>query len=175
MFVPFAMRDDGTDLGPDCDVVLMTLSPAPSPPLPADRLAMERERHGVMLALTVAAFLLLLVLEVRPEGKVGVAGMESLELPEACLSRRWFGIECPGCGMTRSLVSLVHGDFAAAWRYHRLGWVIGLAAVVQAAVRIAALRSLRHGRILNTRWLDPALLGLMLLLLVSWGFRQFGL
>lgn len=170
MFVPLAVRGDGTNLGPDCEVVLMTLSPAP-----ADRIAMERERHWVMLALTVVACLLLLVLEVRPEGKVGVAGMEALELPGVCLSRRWFGIDCPGCGMTRSLVSLVHGDFAAAWRYHRLGWVIGLAAVAQAAVRIAALLSLRRGRILNTGWLDPALLGLMLLLLVNWGFRQFDL
>jgi len=143
-----------------------------SPNVPADRLASERERHGTMLVLTALAVLSLAILEVRSEGRVGVIGIEPLELPGVCLSRRWFGLDCPGCGMTRSLVSLVHGDFAAAWRYHRLGWLVGLAAVVQAGVRVAALVSLRRQQIADTRWLDPALLGLMLLLLLNWAFPR---
>ncbi len=30
------------------------------------------------------------------------------------------GLYCPGCGSTRALYSLVHGDVAAAWRYNAL-------------------------------------------------------
>ncbi len=28
-----------------------------------------------------------------------------------CLSKQFFGIECPGCGVQRSALSFVHGDF----------------------------------------------------------------
>ena len=64
--------------GPDFGGAVMTTLPAP-----VDRLAIERGRHGTMLALTAIAFVALLALEVRPEGKVGVMGAEGLELGKA--------------------------------------------------------------------------------------------
>jgi hypothetical protein len=39
----------------------------------------------------------------------------SLEkLPSLCLIKNIFGVECPGCGMTRALVYLLHGDLPSA-------------------------------------------------------------
>ncbi|HSA93803.1 MAG TPA: DUF2752 domain-containing protein [Terriglobales bacterium] len=35
-----------------------------------------------------------------------------------CLFRILSGLPCPGCGMTRALSSLLHGDGAAAFFYH---------------------------------------------------------
>ncbi|HXE91743.1 MAG TPA: DUF2752 domain-containing protein [Terriglobales bacterium] len=35
-----------------------------------------------------------------------------------CLFRILSGLPCPGCGMTRALSSLLHGDGAAAFLYH---------------------------------------------------------
>lgn len=35
-----------------------------------------------------------------------------------CLSKQLFGVECPGCGMQRSLVFLVQGDFLAAFKIY---------------------------------------------------------
>lgn len=32
-----------------------------------------------------------------------------------CLSKQLFGLDCPGCGMQRSLSLLFHGDFIAAF------------------------------------------------------------
>ncbi|NER14185.1 DUF2752 domain-containing protein [Leptobacterium flavescens] len=32
-----------------------------------------------------------------------------------CLNKRWFGVECPGCGLQRSVAYLFKGDFAAAF------------------------------------------------------------
>lgn len=34
--------------------------------------------------------------------------------PVICPYRRFLQLECPGCGMTRALVALMHGDFEAA-------------------------------------------------------------
>ena len=42
----------------------------------------------------------------------------SLPIPPICVVRRFFGIECPGCGLTRAFVCLAHGDLAHAWRYN---------------------------------------------------------
>ncbi len=35
-----------------------------------------------------------------------------------CLFRILSGLPCPGCGLTRALSSLLHGDWAAAFSYH---------------------------------------------------------
>jgi hypothetical protein len=38
-----------------------------------------------------------------------------------CPIRKLVGIPCPSCGMTRSLISLVRGDWLAALQYHAFG------------------------------------------------------
>ena len=35
-----------------------------------------------------------------------------------CVFRRFFGIVCPGCGLTRALISLFQLDFSASFTYH---------------------------------------------------------
>lgn len=35
-----------------------------------------------------------------------------------CLFRQFFGVICPGCGMSRALIACSRLDFAAAFRYH---------------------------------------------------------
>ena len=58
-----------------------------------------------------------------------------------CWFRATFGIECPFCGMTRSFVSLAHGDIASAFRFHPAGpllfaaMVVGLFAIAVVTVR----------------------------------------
>jgi len=39
--------------------------------------------------------------------------IEKYMLP--CLSKKFFGFDCPGCGMQRSFVMLLKGDFADAF------------------------------------------------------------
>ena len=41
-----------------------------------------------------------------------------------CPSAALLGIPCPGCGLTRATLALVHGDFAAALRFHPLVFVL---------------------------------------------------
>jgi hypothetical protein len=41
-----------------------------------------------------------------------------------CLWRALFGVPCPGCGMTRALLSLACGDLRAAWRFNPASFVV---------------------------------------------------
>ncbi|MEK7256499.1 MAG: DUF2752 domain-containing protein [Bacteroidota bacterium] len=40
-----------------------------------------------------------------------------------CASRLLFGVECLGCGMTRSIMHLIHLEFAVAYSFNPLGFV----------------------------------------------------
>ncbi len=39
-----------------------------------------------------------------------------------CIFRQYLGFVCPGCGMTRAILSALRLDFAAAFRYHPMFW-----------------------------------------------------
>ena len=47
-----------------------------------------------------------------------------------CLLQVLTGLSCPGCGITRALHALVHGDFLTAFRYNFVGLPVLLSAGV---------------------------------------------
>ena len=73
--------------------------------------------HGCILAgsLTIIAFAFLL--DVHGEREMVPPGLNR-PLPGLCVFRRVVGVDCPGCGLTRSFVSLANGDLAGAWKYN---------------------------------------------------------
>ncbi|MAA78295.1 MAG: hypothetical protein CL916_03470 [Deltaproteobacteria bacterium] len=58
------------------------------------------------------------------------------KIPELCMYKRLLGLECFGCGITRSIVYTVHGEFSMAVEKHLLGIPI------VAMVIICGIRSL---------------------------------
>lgn len=40
----------------------------------------------------------------------------------SCLFQRFFGISCPGCGMTRAMLAALRLQFRAAFAYHPMFW-----------------------------------------------------
>lgn len=93
----------------------------------------------------VAAFLLTPGLE-----RVAIAGFE---LPELCGFKRWTGMSCPGCGLTRSWTYFAHGELLAAFRMNPVGPVLFLAAVLQ--VPISGYRLVRRWRRPPSPQVDP--------------------
>jgi hypothetical protein len=97
----------------------------------------SRGHHWVMLSLAILVIVLAFLLQTRGSERVA---MQGVLLPPTCVSRAVFGINCPGCGLTRSFIHLAHGDWHAAWQMHRLGWLLAFATVAQIPYRAAALR-----------------------------------
>lgn len=67
----------------------------------------------------------------------------NLALPTVCWSRRWFDVSCPGCGLTRGLVSAMHGDLAAAWKYNPAVFAAIAALVYQVVFRTLQIQRIR--------------------------------
>lgn len=78
-----------------------------------------------MAALTLGAAL---GLEVDPGGEKVLVGPRGWPLPQLCMWRTLLGQPCPGCGLTRSVVTFLHGDYTRAFLYHPLGPLVLLAA-----------------------------------------------
>jgi hypothetical protein len=64
-----------------------------------------------------------------------------------CAFRDRFGLPCPTCGLTRSVVMSVHGEFARAWRMAPAGPVVvtGMVAFATAMLALAWVQGLPQG------------------------------
>ncbi|MBI5215724.1 MAG: DUF2752 domain-containing protein [Ignavibacteriae bacterium] len=40
-------------------------------------------------------------------------------LPTVCVFKNLFGVECFGCGVTRAISSVLHGEFQQAWLFNK--------------------------------------------------------
>jgi len=65
--------------------------------------------------------------------------ISKLSLPALCASRTYFNTDCPGCGLTRSFISLAHGKLDAALRLHRLAPALYLFFLLQVGFRLWSL------------------------------------
>ncbi|MFO0941652.1 MAG: DUF2752 domain-containing protein [Pirellulales bacterium] len=57
--------------------------------------------------------------------QVAVRGINWI-LPETCATYRMFGVNCPGCGLTRSFVAISDGRVSDAWQLNPVGIFIYL-------------------------------------------------
>src|SRR5690606_13814300 len=94
--------------------------------------------HALILAAAMAVPAFGLSMTRLSDERVAFAGFESLPLPTLCVSRQ-LGIECATCGMTRSVIALMHGEFADSVSLHRLGWLVLLVIVLQIPYRAIRL------------------------------------
>ena len=101
------------------------------------------------------AFLVRVAARLTPGGIAALGLLVAVLLPRAwveagpsfCPFRLWSGLPCPGCGLTRSVVALAHGDLAGSLYFHPLGAAVLLAmGVVAAAELLFAARRLRAGQ-----------------------------
>ena len=70
--------------------------------------------HAVFFWLALSVIGLSFLMQVPGQTAVYLPGA-SFALPELCAAKRVFGVPCPGCGLTRSFISISHGQFAKAW------------------------------------------------------------
>jgi hypothetical protein len=131
--------------------------------------------HVVLLAMCSGVLVLAAVLSVRGGTQVALPGADWV-LPELCFARRFAGLNCPGCGMTRCFISLMHGDLAGAWRYNPAGLLLFALMAAQIPFRVWQLWRVRRGLPeIHMGWTAQILLlTLAVLMIAQWALRLYG-
>ncbi len=114
-------------------------------PRPAAATSGDRVHHWFLLIASSLVILASFLLQVRATQRVVLPGFDR-PLPGICAFRRMTGQPCPGCGLTRSFVSIAHGDLLAAWYFNPAGPLIFLVVAAQIPYRAIQLWRLRRGR-----------------------------
>ena len=92
--------------------------------------------------------------------------------PLLCPLRAFTGIICPGCGMTRSFLSLVQGDLWKAFSYHLFGPILFfffLLAAIHLFLEIISQRKIKalYVKVLNQKTVQGLILASILIYYLS--------
>lgn len=96
-------------------------------------------------------------------------------LPELCSFRHMLGIDCPGCGMTRSFIFASRLQIANAWNSNPAGALLFTSILLSIPWRFAQWFCLRTGRpfrspaFVEAGWLTVVAIIMML----QWTFKVF--
>lgn len=90
---------------------------------------------GLTGAALAAQLVLLRVVSAANESSVTLAGRE---LHWGCAFKQAFGIPCPNCGMTRSVVLALHGDLGRAFEINPAGPLLVMGGLLLSAVLLFA-------------------------------------
>lgn len=111
----------------------------------ADRQALTRRRNAeadaVMLALCTGVLLLSALIDPDPS-QLRLFGWE---LPPMCLWKGMLGVDCLGCGLTRSFTYMGHGQLAQAFAMHKAGPLLWALVLAQVPWRLRLLWAWRRG------------------------------
>ena len=121
---------------------------------------------------SLTILLLAAILSVGPARRIYLPGL-SVPMPETCMLHARFGIDCPGCGLTRSFIHFAHGRLLEGMSLNPAGIAIFLFVVAQvpaASLRIVLGRSSRFA-IIWSRCNEIALIVLPTLTFVQWIVR----
>jgi len=136
-------------------------------PMPVEAATYDRSYDWLILSMSAAVVLLAFLLKVRPDQRVEFGFLPSLPIPELCQSRALLGIDCPGCGLTRSFIHLAHGNFQASTAVNRVGWLLAVFVALQIPYRLWVLRHFGR-RPLGDRAPWIILWSIMALLFANW-------
>ncbi|MEZ6058575.1 MAG: DUF2752 domain-containing protein [Planctomycetaceae bacterium] len=133
-----------------------------------------------MLRLCAFVVVMACLLEVRPDQRVQFRFGPEWALPESCASKVFWGIECPGCGLTRGFIWLTRGQPWTAWSVNQMSWFLAVAVVAQFPYRAWALSDLQHRKLLGMplpdyRWPEWCGWALIAGLFVTWILKRIAM
>ena len=128
--------------------------------------------HWVLLGVSAAVLALAVTLQIYGEEVVVIPGL-NLPLPGTCTFKSMFGLDCPGCGLTRCFISMAHGDIGRAAHFNPVGIAFFVVVASQIPYRSLQLWRTRRGLAeIDTGWWGYWLLGFILVaLIVQWVIR----
>lgn len=98
-----------------------------------------------------------------------------ISFPRTCSSRIVFGIDCPGCGMTRAFIAISDGRFGHAWQLNRASFVVYAFVWAQIPWHSLQLIRLWQGRSpLFWPWIYVIPIAVVALMLINWVLKLSG-
>lgn len=122
---------------------------------------------GSFLCVTLAAFM-----QVGDNRRVYLPGVAE-PVPELCAAYTRFGIDCPGCGLTRTFIYMAHGQLLNAWQTNPVAILVFLFACMQIPMGVAQVIFRIRNSITEAwgSWNDWCTAGLLIALVLQWGLR----
>jgi hypothetical protein len=130
----------------------------------------------IILGLCSAVVGLSLVLTLGDGPGQVVVPLINRPLPPLCQMKMLTGLDCPGCGLTRSFIAIAHGQWREAFHFNPAGplWFAFLA--LQIPYQALQLRRISRGkRPLDLSWWGQGMIYTCLAaLILQWVVRQLG-
>ncbi len=127
--------------------------------------------HGIILAGSVIIMLLSFLLKVTDSNQVMLPST-SLLMPESCLTKMYWGVDCPGCGMSRAFICISSGQFERARQFNSASFVVYLFIAIQIPWHAMQLLRIRSGvGPIDTWWTIVPALAVIAILIVCWIWR----
>ena len=125
-------------------------------------------RRFVHAGLAVSSLVLLIALaQLSPDAR-GFGTHQGFRLPP-CPFLTLTHVPCPSCGLTTSVVHLLHGGIRAAWRTHLAGpLMLGIILSFIGANVYGAMRPFRWGHMVTTTWFHRGIICAISWLFVGW-------
>lgn len=124
--------------------------------------------HVIFLAMSVTIVLLSFVMKFDGGDMVSLPGFQS-PMPETCSSKAYFGLSCPGCGLTRSFISISRGQFGKAWQLNPASFFVYVFVAIQIPWQCFQIWRLRQGKpIIESSWVYLPLMVCTFALAFQW-------
>lgn len=123
--------------------------------------------HIIFLGMSAAILILSFVMKFDGGQAVSLPGFAPL--PETCGSKVYFGISCPGCGLTRSFIMISSGSLKEAWQLNPASIFVYLFVAIQIPWQCFQIWRLRSGKpIIESFWVFLPLMICTFALLIQW-------
>lgn len=125
--------------------------------------------HWVMLAICSTVLIASFALNFQA-GETVYLPWGDLAVPPSCGMKLFWGVNCPGCGLTRSFILLAHGDLAGSLAYNPSGILLFAVVLFQVPYRLGQLWRVRRGLPCWNLGMTPAVVfsAIFAVMLVQW-------
>lgn len=134
-----------------------------------------KKHHSTFLIVSILIMISSFILTPAPPQGESVSFF-GYDIPNSCPSHVIWGIDCAGCGMTRSFVAIVHGQWKEALEFNRVGPILFLLVIIQIPYRLYMLtRPMNEAFRPQTIWvqLPPGIV--ICSLIASWILKTLGI
>lgn len=127
--------------------------------------------HLIFFGMALVVLSLSFFLQSDGSQSVFLPGFQSA-IPETCGAKALFGISCPGCGLTRSFISISGGRWRDAWNLNPASFLLYVFVAIQIPWQLYQLWRIRLGKSeYDSMWTFAPLLVCSLGLVAQWIYK----